>query len=185
MEPKALSLQHLWDFSIAEATDARSRWVLTAIKSNGPGLARMLWRILGNEQDVCDAYQEIFIKLAALALENRPTKVRNYLYRTGANTAISFLRKRKRREAAIAQAGQHLNAEGQSGPGEFYGEETTDLLRRKIMLLPDSLREVILLRDFAEMSYKQIGCALGITPATARVYRCKALNLLAVWFNNE
>jgi DNA-directed RNA polymerase specialized sigma24 family protein len=24
----------------------------------------MLWRILGNEQDVCDAYQDTFLKLA-------------------------------------------------------------------------------------------------------------------------
>jgi len=51
--------------------------------------------------------------------------------------------------------------------------------------LPEHLRDVIMLRDLAELSYKQVGRILGITPATARVYRCKAVQLLAAWMGKE
>jgi DNA-directed RNA polymerase specialized sigma24 family protein len=42
-----------------------------------------------------------------------------------------------------------------------------------------------MLRDLAELSYAQIGRILGISPATARVYRCKAIQLLAVWMGKR
>jgi DNA-directed RNA polymerase specialized sigma24 family protein len=41
------------------------------------------------------------------------------------------------------------------------------------------------LHDLAEFSYAQIGGMLGISAATARVYRCKAFKLLSVWMSKE
>jgi len=58
-------------------------------------------------------------------------------------------------------------------------------LRECIAQLPEHLRNVITLRDLAELSYSQIGRILGISAATARVYRCKAVQLLAVWMSKE
>jgi len=43
------------------------------------------------------------------------------------------------------------------------------------------LKDVVVLRDLAEMSYGQVGKILGISTSTARVYRHKAFNLLAKW----
>jgi RNA polymerase sigma factor (sigma-70 family) len=63
-----------------------------------------------------------------------------------------------------------------------YMQET---LRNCIAQLPEHLRNVITLRDLAELSYAQIGKILGISAATARVYRCKAVQLLAVWMSKE
>ena len=47
------------------------------------------------------------------------------------------------------------------------------------------LRDVVALRDLAELPYRQVGAMLGISPATARVYRCKAVRLLAAWMDTE
>ena len=58
-------------------------------------------------------------------------------------------------------------------------------LRDCIARLPEHLRDVITLRDLAELSYAQIGRILGISTGTARVYRCKAIQLLAVWMAKE
>jgi RNA polymerase sigma factor (sigma-70 family) len=63
-----------------------------------------------------------------------------------------------------------------------YLQET---LRECIAQLPEHLRNVVTLRDLAELSYAQIGRILGISAATARVYRCKAVQLLAVWMSKE
>lgn len=63
-----------------------------------------------------------------------------------------------------------------------YLQET---LRDCMAQLPEYLRNVITLRDLAELSYAEIGRILGITAGTARVYRCKAIQLLAVWMGKE
>jgi RNA polymerase sigma factor (sigma-70 family) len=63
-----------------------------------------------------------------------------------------------------------------------YLQET---LRCHIAQLPEHLRNVIMLRDLAELSYAQVGRILDISAATARVYRCKAIQLLAVWMGKE
>ena len=54
-------------------------------------------------------------------------------------------------------------------------------LRSAIARLPEYLREVIALRDLAEMPYSQVAKILGITASSARAYRSKAVTLLAAW----
>jgi RNA polymerase sigma factor (sigma-70 family) len=60
-----------------------------------------------------------------------------------------------------------------------------ETLRYYIARLPEHLRDVITLRDLGELSYGQVGRMLGITAGTARVYRCKAIQLLASWMSRE
>ena len=55
---------------------------------DGPGIVRMLRRILGNEQDVMDAYQDCFCKLAQRPTGDRPSHARAYAYRTAGNIAM-------------------------------------------------------------------------------------------------
>ena len=38
---------------------------------------KMLWRILGNEQDVCDAYQNTFLQLAHYENGQKPEHLRS------------------------------------------------------------------------------------------------------------
>jgi len=54
-------------------------------------------------------------------------------------------------------------------------------LRQAIARLPDYLGDVIVLRDLGEMPYDDVAKTLGITQAAARVYRHKAVQLLALW----
>jgi RNA polymerase sigma factor (sigma-70 family) len=68
---------------------------------------------------------------------------------------------------------------------ELDSKYLQEALREYIAQLPEHLRMVITLRDLAELSYAQIGKILGISAATARVYRCKAVQLLAVWMSKE
>ena len=56
-------------------------------------------------------------------------------------------------------------------------------LRRTIVKLPEHLMNVVLLHDLGELSYSQVAQMLGISQATARVYRCKAVELLTVWMD--
>ncbi len=187
----------MWDFAVAETVDGSQRWVLSAMQKHGQELVTMLWRILGNEQDVCDAYQSTFLQLAHYPDRRKPRHVKAYIFRTASNAAVSMLRRktaeRKRLSNAIAAAAdkrtEAIRDRFRAGDGspadEFDLRSLQETLRGCMAKLPEHLRNVIALRDLAELSYAQVGRILGITPATARVYRCKAVQLLAVWMSRE
>jgi len=181
---KAVSYGLLWDFAVSESVSESQRWILSAMQSHGQGLVTMLWRILGNEQDVCDAYQNTFLQLAHYKGGRKPEYIKAYIFRVANNVAISMLRRRiaeKKRVSTAVNAIKDVSSPAKELDSKYL-EET---LRCCIARLPEHLRNVITLRDLAELSYAQIGGILGISAATARVYRCKAIQLLTVWMGKE
>ena len=188
MSMDAAILRELWQGGLVEAVPASQRWVLTAMQHHGPGLVNMLWRVLGDEHDVCDIYQDTFLHLANY-FENRPRprNARAYLYRTAMNTAVSLLRRRKLQKQYQQTVRQQQTAE------EFHVDYGRQLdtralrqqLRDAIAKLPEYLADVILLRDLAELPYEEVSSILGITRAAARVYRHKAITMLAAIMAKE
>jgi len=169
-----------WDSTVAGSVDASQRWILTAMQTHGQALVTMLWRILGNEQDVCDAYQQTFLNMAHTEGRRKPDNIQAYLFRTAANTAISMLRRRQIRQRSFDVIAAK---DATAGRVDYAYDLDTKLLQEKLRLaisqLPQYLRQVVVLRELAEMSYVRVGKILGISAATARVYRYKAITLLA------
>jgi len=181
INPTSLGLT--FDLTQARSVPKSQRWVLVAMQELGPVLVTMLWRILGNEEDVCDAYQDTFLRLAHLPNQQKPDNVRAYLLRTASNLAISMLRQKQRllkhRESFVKQ-----NQHDTPNPGaELDSLHLQEQLRAGISELPDYLGDVIVLRDLAQMPYEQVAKILGIRTAAARVYRHKAIKLLAAWMS--
>ena len=153
------------------------------MQNHGRELVTMLWRILGNEQDVCDAYQDTFLNLAHYNRGQKPEHIKAYIFRSANNAAISMLRRRIIERNNLSR----VNTTGRktSVPGELNSILLQENLRCSIAHLPEHLRNVVTLHDLAELSYTEVAKILDLTPATARVYRCKAIQLLAVWMNKE
>jgi len=181
---KAITYGSLWDFASADAVAESQRWVLSTMQKHGQELVTMLWRILGNEQDVCDAYQDTFLQLAHFDGRRKPRHIKAYIFRVANNVAVSMLRRRiiERNRLAVPVVSPGTADE----PGsEIDSRHLREALRGYIAQLPENLRNVVALRDLAELPYNQVGKILGISTGTARVYRCKAIQLLAAWMNRE
>jgi len=195
MFDRAVSYGLVWDLSAAAAVDESQRWILSVMQKHGQELVTMLWRILGNDQDVCDAYQSTFLHLAHCQSGQKPQHVRAYVFRTASNVAVSMLRRKlvERKGLSITTTSARGAVTPYSGtvgtmssPAHHFDSKCLqETLRRHIARLPEYLRDVITLHDLAELPYPQVGKILGITAATARVYRCKAIQLLAVWMSKE
>jgi RNA polymerase sigma-70 factor (ECF subfamily) len=155
-------------------------WVLRVMSREGPGIIRMLWRLLGREADVLDAYQDCFCKLATIGGPKRLRNAKAYAYRTAGNIAIEMLRKRKRHlehRPRVYAATHDVTDDAASDREPPIAPSSA--LRDAIARLPEHLRNVVTLRDLGRMSYDEVGRTLGITPATARVYRRHAIVKLA------
>lgn len=166
----------------AEQVVASQQWVLAAMQKHGPTLVSLLWRILGNESDVCDAYQDTFVQLAHRDRGPAPGDARAFVIRCAANTAISMLRRRRQREMAARRLTQAPPRAAEADFGRDLDEQhLRDGLRAFIARLPERLREVVLLKDLAELPYPRVAKMLGMSVAAARVYRCRAIQLLGGW----
>jgi RNA polymerase sigma factor (sigma-70 family) len=184
MFSKAVSYDLLQDIADCKVADERQQWVLTAMRKYGPELVNMLWRILANEQDVCDAYQTTFLHLAHREDGQKPRHVKAYLFRTASNTAITMLRQRVAEGRKLGDL-ENCGARSETTQSDFDGRHLAESLRRSIARLPENLRMVVTLRDLGEQSYSDVARIMGISAGTARVYRCKAIQLLATWMCSE
>src|SRR4030042_6708920 len=181
---KAVSFDLLWDATACQAVDESQRWIVVAMRRHGHELVTMLWRILGNEQDVCDAYQTPFLRLAHHEGGRRPKWVKAYLFRTAGNAAISMLRQRIAERKTLSNITQAADGTP-SVEIDMDRGHLAENLRYHVAQLPEHLRNTITLRDFGELSYAEVARIMGVSTGTARVYRCKAVQLLASWMNNE
>lgn len=175
------------DFSLAECSVEKSQmWILTAMKDYGASLVHLLWRILGNEDDVCDAYQETFLRIAHLPNQQKPDNIRAYLYRTTTNIALSILRQKRLQHKVLSRLAQINPAtEHYDSDQDLDTKGLCNALRDAVARLPDYLSDVIVLHDLAELPYYEVAKILGIRVATVRVYRHRALTLLASWLGRN
>jgi len=184
MLSKAVTHDLLWDSAALEAVDESQQWIVSAMQRHGHELVTMLWRILGNDQDVCDAYQTTFLHLAHQEGGCKPRRLKPYLFRTASNAAISMLRRRLAERKMLSNMTGTTEAPTDLGR-DFDTRHLTENLRSCLAELPAHLRDVIMLRDLGELSYREVARSLGISVGTARVYRCKAIQLLAAWMKTE
>ena len=186
MTTKAVNWGICWDAIAAESVVANQRWVLSAMQKHGPALITMLWRILANEQDVCDAYQDTFLKLAHYQDGQRPHKIKPFVFRAATNVAISMLRRKKLRiKAHQIIADRTRQRSRPDRDSDLDARQLQELLRTNIARLPHRLQSVVVLKDLAELPYDQVAKALGISVGTTRVYRCRAIRLLNSWMAKQ
>lgn len=157
------------------------RWIIKLLQCHGHAILTALWRILGSEQDVQDVYQTAVCHLAARGEHGATFNLPGYFYRTAINTAIELLRSRQRQKSHWPQLYRTMS----DRPSQLTGGEVCDLresierLRKAICQLPKHLQEVIILRDLAQLPYRQVARMLGIRSGTARIYRRQAVLRLA------
>jgi RNA polymerase sigma factor (sigma-70 family) len=168
----------------AEVADDQ-QWILALLRSHALAAVSMLWRMLGCEADVLDAYQTVVCRLAACGPQRLGRNPGGYFYRTAVNAGIEILRRRKAARAAwpgIAEARTRHESTQQwehDGASAYDHRRLLERMREAVLELPAYLRDVIVLHDLAELPYAKVAGVLGITEGSARVYRREAVVRLA------
>lgn len=136
------------------------------VRAHSQGVLNVIYRMCGDMQVAEDAAQETFIQAWLKLKSYRPgTSLRNWLYRIAVNTAIDMLRKEKR---ILPGEIDDLNLRDSKPSPEAMAAnlEQTEMVQAAVLALPDASRAVLVLREYEDLSYKEISESLEIPVGT-------------------
>ncbi len=134
-------------------------------------------RLMGIDADAMDASQEVFIRVYRfLDTFNAESSFSTWLYRITINVCKDMLRRRAVRaelplELEDEENGTFVNEISDStyDPVEIYERaELRQVIRTGIDALPETYKQIILLRDIAGLSYEEIADTLQIEIGTVK-----------------
>lgn len=135
---------------------------------------RLAFSYVHNKDDALDIVQEsIYKAMTGKRSLLQSSSVRPWFYRIVVNTALDFLR-RKRREA---EPDEDILSRGENAADDHY--EDIDL-KRALDSLPDTYRSIVVLRYFEDLTLEEIAEILGENLSTVKTRLYKSLKLLRV-----
>lgn len=139
-------------------------------------------KLLKNREDALDAAQESFIK-AWINIDSfrGDSKFSVWIYRLTYNTCLDALRKMKKGEIISLtseddESEKNIPDETLTPEEEVLHKETRHAVRRAVEELPEEYRQILIMREFTEMTYSEISSATGLNEGTvkSRLSRARA-----------
>lgn len=144
-------------------------------------LARLLMR---NTNDAEDVVQESYLKAWRAFADFRGDATRSWLLTIVRNTSFTWLRdNRPRAEHFEYREGFHESREP-TPEAESLGHERSRAISRCVQQLPPDFREVIILREMEELSYREIAEITGVPCGTVMSRLARARVRLAECLNS-
>lgn len=136
------------------------------------------YRFLSSDDEARDVAQETFLKAyRGLSGFKREARFSSWLYQIATNLCRDRLRRRKTRPQvsleAIEESGPVI-VETRPGAHERLVEsDLAEAVRRAIHALPEEQREVVILKEYQELTFLEIAQALDVPVSTVktRLYR--------------
>jgi len=148
---------------MAAVARGEERALATLVERHAARLHAFLVRIAGSRDEADDLLQDTWVRVARGAPSFDPRRrARPWMYGIAANLARDHHRRRQVRARAAQE-------ERQAPPPEkgFRPLERIDL-RARLARLPDRLREVLMLRFYADLDEAEMAEALGIPRGTVK-----------------
>ncbi len=141
--------------------------------------------MLGREDDARDATQETFLAaFRNLRAFRGEAKVSSWLHRIAVNQCITRKRRAKVRNESALETEEEKNAANFAAPIRYSpvrvveGRETTAAVRLAVNSLPLELRQVVVMKEFEELTFKEIADALDLPLSTVKSRLYTALQQL-------
>lgn len=134
---------------------------------------RLIYRVVGNVPDAQDLTQEAFIKaLARRAQLKDPNKAAQWLGRIAVNTALDFVRQRKR--VVFEELDKAPEMPTESPEQRLLRSEKQAYIEDGLRLLSERERAALILRDIEGLPAAEVAKQLGCSPATVRSHIANA-----------
>ncbi len=131
--------------------------------------------MLGREEDARDATQETFLAaFRNLRGFRGEAKVSSWLHRIAVNQCITRQRRAKVRNETAIEDEEERHSKSFSAPTDLSparvteGRENVQAVRRAVNGLPVDLRQVIVMKEFEELTFREISEALDLPLSTVK-----------------
>lgn len=145
----------------------------------------LAYGILGREEDARDATQETFLAaFRSLRGFRGEAKVSSWLHRIAVNQCITRQRRAKVRNEAALDDEQEKDAAKFSAPVSFSparaveSRQMTEAVRCAVNSLPIELRQVVVMKEFEELTFREIADTLDLPLSTVKSRLYTALKQL-------
>jgi RNA polymerase sigma-70 factor (ECF subfamily) len=138
-------------------------------------LFKVSWRIVNDEDAAEDLVHDSFIKASEKGM-TFPTMndAKFWLIRVVKNASLNYALRKKRERNAYQKALYEDKRQQTSGETDYLRKETQKIALSALEKLPKSLKEVIILREYGDLNYKEIGKVLGITEGNVKIRMFRA-----------
>ena len=138
-------------------------------------LYRVAYRLTGNREDAEDVVQETYLKIwnsrDRLGQLDNPAA---FCMTTLKNLFVDFLRRKR------GDRGSGINVDDVTVPADIdignqiEQRDSVNIVTQLIEQLPDNQRDVIRMRDIADLPFEEIEAATGLSPGNFRTLLCRA-----------
>jgi RNA polymerase sigma-70 factor (ECF subfamily) len=145
-----------------------------------PVLFRVALRVTNSKEAAEDLCQESFFRLYErnMVFPN-PDEAKYWLIRVVKNASLNYAKRKERERRAYQRAFKEDTRQEETGEGALVKKETSEEVQSALEQLPENLRMVLILKEYAEMNYKEIGKVLGISEGNVKVRVFRARERLA------
>ena len=145
-----------------------------------PILYKVAYRIANSSEAAEDLCQDAFFRLHEKEMVfPSPEEATYWLIRVVKNAALNYAKRKQRERKAYQRAFREEVRQLETGEGLLVKKETKDEVLTALNQLPESLRMVLIFKEYAELNYKEIGRVLGISEGNVKVRVFRARERLA------
>lgn len=149
-------------------------------------LFRFVFKLLGRTEDARDVCQETFVRVLDKASHfRRGARFSTWMYQIALNICRDRARRRRRWSARIVGPLPDQDAfrfepraDGEAPDETAARDEMKRAVRRALMRLPGEQREVIVLKEYENMKFREIADVLGVPESTVKSRMYVALDAM-------
>jgi RNA polymerase sigma factor (sigma-70 family) len=141
---------------------------------------RIAYRITLDASAAEDICQEAFIRLYERTIPfNTDDDARFWLIRVGKNLALNYAKRKGRERKAYEKALKETRFTSDSSETQLLKSESVFEVQAALNTLDEKYRMVLIFKEYADLSYAEIGRVLGISEGNVKVRVFRAREMLA------
>ena len=133
-------------------------------------LFKVSYRIVNDEEAAEDLVHDSLIKANEKELVFPSLNDAKYwLIRVVKNASLNYIKRKDRERKAYEKVLYEDHRKSDSGEAELLKKDSINKAREALKKLPKNLQDVLMLREYGDLNYKEIGKVLGITEGNVKV----------------
>lgn len=133
-------------------------------------LYKVAYRVVNDEEAAEDLAHDSLIKANEKQMVFPSINdAKFWLIRVVKNASLNYVKRKDRERKAYEKALYEDHRKVDSGETDLLKQESIEKAKEALKKLPKNLQDVLLLREYGDMNYKEIGKVLGITEGNVKV----------------